>query len=102
MKFCPLIALLWLNLLNFNQYKGNNSCTTDAILTKLDVRQRNMVIYIYIKFHQIPLIGYFVMAPDGHDGRTDMEKTISARLRRVITNFRCYLGLLSHHLEFKL
>ena len=51
-----------------NQYKGNNSCPTDAILTKLTVHQRIMVIYIHIKFHKIPLIGYLVMAPGGREG----------------------------------
>ena len=43
-----------------NQYKGNNSCITEAILTKLDIFQRIMVIYIYIyiyKFNEIPSIG---------------------------------------------
>ena len=43
----------------------------DAILTKLDVHQKIMVIYIYIKFHRIQLIGYLVMALDGPDWRTD-------------------------------
>ena len=57
--------LVILNLLILNQYKGNNSCTTNAILTKLDVRQYIMVICIHLKFHQIPLTGYLVMAPDG-------------------------------------
>ena len=55
-----------------NQYKGNNSGTTDAILTKLDC--------------------YLVMAPDGRDGRmdgqtegrADMEKSISLRLQRGV------------------
>ena len=58
-------------LLILNQCKGNNSCTTDAILTKLKVHQRIVVIYIHIKFHQIPLIGYLVMAPDRHDEWTE-------------------------------
>lgn len=43
---------------------------------------------IYYKLHQILLIGYLVMALDGRgteiEGRTDMEKTISLRLRRGI------------------
>ena len=42
-----------------------------VILTKVNVHQRVMVIYIHIKFHQIPLTGYLVMAPDGRDGRTE-------------------------------
>ena len=58
-------------LLILNQYKGNNSCTADAILIKLYVHQRIIVIYIHIKFHQIQSIGYLVMVPDGRDGRTD-------------------------------
>ena len=64
MEFCQLVTHLWLNLLILNQYKGNNSCTTDAILTKLDLHQCIMVICIHIKFHQIPLTGYLVVAPD--------------------------------------
>ena len=67
MKFRRLDRL---NLLILNQYKGNNSCATEAILTKLDVRQRNMVIYIHIMFHEIPVIGYLVMSSDGRDKRT--------------------------------
>ena len=53
--------------------------------------------YIHIEFHQIPLTGYLVMAPDERDGRAngrndgrtegrlDIEKIISIRLRRGIT-----------------
>ena len=44
MKFCPWVTKLWLNLLILYQHKGNNSCTTDAILTKLDVHQSIMVV----------------------------------------------------------
>ena len=74
-----------------NQYKGNNSRTTDAILTKLDMHQRIKVIYAHLKLHQIPLVDYLVMAPDvtdgitagRNDGRTETEKTISLRLRRL-------------------
>ena len=77
-KFCSLVTLLRLNLLILSQYRGNNACITDAILTKLNVHQRIEVIYILIKFHQIPLIGYLVMAPDGRDKQKDewmdMEK----------------------------
>ena len=54
-----------------DQYKGNNSSTTKAVLTKLDVHQRIIVIYIHIKFHQNPLIGYLVMATDGRDGQEE-------------------------------
>ena len=43
-------------------------------MTKLKVNQHIMVIYIHIKFHQIPLIGYLVMAPDGRDRRME-ERT---------------------------
>ena len=58
-------------MLILNHYKGNNSCTIEAMLTKLDVHQCIMVIYMHIKFHEIQLNGYLVMALDGHDGRTD-------------------------------
>ena len=64
-------------LLILNQHKGNNSCNTYAILTKLDVHQRIMEIYIHFKFQQIPLVGYLLMALDGCDRQTNMEKTIS-------------------------
>ena len=69
-KFHEILFLGFLvmaQLLIVNQYKGNNSCTSDAFLTKLKVHQRIVVIYIHIKVYQIPLIGYLVMAPDGHD-----------------------------------
>ena len=37
------------------------------------------------KFHEISFSGYFVITPDGRtDGRTDMDKPISLRLRRGI------------------
>ena len=73
MKYCQLATSLLLNLLICNHYKGSNSNSTDAILTNLDVHQRIMVIHIciHIKFHQIPFIGYLVMAPGGREGRTD-------------------------------
>ena len=54
-------------MLIFKQYKGNILCTADAILTKLDTHQRIKVIYIHIKFRQIPLVSYLVMAADGRD-----------------------------------
>ena len=59
------------HFLIINQNKGNNSCTTDAILTKFDVHQRIKVIYAHLKFHQIPLVGYLVMAPDVMHGWTE-------------------------------
>ena len=51
--------------------------------------QRVTMIYIYIKFHEILFDSYLVMAEDERndgqmEGRTDMEKTISLRLRRGI------------------
>ena len=73
MEFCQLATCiyLWLNVLILNQYKGNNSGIIDDIQTKFDVHQGIMVICIPIKFHQILLIGYLVMAPDGHDTQND-------------------------------
>ena len=54
--------LVMVQYVDFNQYKGTNSCTTEAILTKLDMHQRILVICYHIKFHKIPLNGYLVMA----------------------------------------
>ena len=69
--------------MDFNQFKGYNPCTSKANLTKLDVHQRVIVIYIYNKFHEILFSSYLVMAENGRtEGRTDMEKTIYLRLRR--------------------
>ena len=73
MKFCQLVTYLWLSLLILGQYKGNNACTTNAILTKLDMHQCIMVIYIHIKFHQIPMIEYLVITLDGCDGGKDRQ-----------------------------
>ena len=39
-------------------------CTTEDSLTKLDVHQCVIVIYIYIKFHKILFCSYLVMAED--------------------------------------
>ena len=64
-----------------NQFKGYNSGTTKASRTKLDVHHIVIVIHISYKFDEIPFSSYIVMAPDG---RTDMDKPISLRLRRVI------------------
>ena len=63
-------------MLILNQYMGNNSCSTDAILTKLNMHQSIMVICSHNKFHQIPLIGYVVMAPDGRDRQMGGENYI--------------------------
>ena len=79
-KFHGILPANWLLtygcLLILNQYiydKGNNSCTTDASLIKLDLHQHIMVIYtcIHVKFHRIPLTGYLVMATDRYDRQMD-------------------------------
>ena len=67
-------------LLMLNPYKDNNSCTTDVIMATLNKHLHIMVIYIHIKFHQIPQIGYLVMAPDCCD------RHISLSLQRGIIN----------------
>ena len=53
-EILPIGHLVMAQFVDLNQCKGNNSCTTDAILPKPDVHQRIMVVYIHIKFHQIP------------------------------------------------
>ena len=50
--------MLW----NLNQFKGYNSCITNASLTKLDVHQCLIVMYICSKFHIFRLRGYLVIA----------------------------------------
>ena len=49
-------------ILKFRQSKGNNSFITDDTLVKLRVHNHNMVLYIQYTFHEIPFIGYLVMA----------------------------------------
>ena len=76
-----------------NQFKGYNSCTTEASLTKLDMHQHVIVIYIYIKFYEILFNSYLVMAKDGRKDERTEEGTdghgennippLSARDKRV-------------------
>ena len=42
----------------------------DATLMKLHMHNHTMVIYIQYKFHELPSIGYLVMA---EDGKTDIR-----------------------------
>ena len=58
------MLILWI----LNQIKGYNSCITVASLTKLDMHQRVIMIYIYFIFHEILFTGCLVMAPDGQMG----------------------------------
>ena len=51
--------------MKFRQSKGNNSSITDDILMKLHVNNHTMLIYNQYEFHEIPFIGYLVMAEDG-------------------------------------
>ena len=61
--------------LKFRQSKGNNSSITEDILMKIHTHNHTMVLFIQHKFHEIPSIGYLVMAEDGKtDGRTDGRK----------------------------
>ena len=50
--------------MKFRQSKGNNSSITEDIMMKLHVHNHAMVIYIQYEFHEIPSIGYLVMAED--------------------------------------
>ena len=52
-------------MLKFRQSKGNNSAITDGIPIKLHTHHLTMAIYSQYKFHEIPSIGYLVMAEDG-------------------------------------
>ena len=75
MNFSSVIRELRLISWIVNQFKGYNLCTIQASLTKLDVHQCVIVIYIYFKFQEIPSNGYLLMAPDERkDGKTD-ERT---------------------------
>ena len=49
MKFLSMVTLSWLILLILNQFKGNNSCITEASLTKHDMHHHNTVKYVFIK-----------------------------------------------------
>ena len=63
----------------FRQSKGNNSAITDDTPIKLHMHNPTLIIYIQYKFHEIPSIGYLVMAEDqksdgwmdGQTGRMD-------------------------------
>ena len=60
--------------IKFRQSKGNNSAITYDTPIKLHVHNLTMVIYIQYKFHEIPSIGYLVMAEDGRmDSRADIQ-----------------------------
>ena len=56
-------------------------------MTKLDVNHIVIVIYIYFKFHEIPLSGYFVVTVDE---RTDRWKTDGRMGRRTWTKLYPY------------
>ena len=45
-KFPSLVTLLWFNLLNFQQFKDNNSLHSGANLTKCKMHQCVRTIYI--------------------------------------------------------
>ena len=53
--------------LKFRQSKDNNSSITNNKLENIHVNNHTMIIYnIQYKFHEIPFIGYEVMAEDGN------------------------------------
>ena len=72
--------------LKFRQSKGNNSTINDDAPIKLHVHNLDMVIYIQYTFHELPPIGYLVIAEDEKrdggrhwkdgrkEGRTDNSK----------------------------
>ena len=51
--------------LKFRQSKGDYSSITNVTQMKIHVYSHTMVIHIQYKFHEIPSIGYPVMAEDG-------------------------------------
>ena len=51
-------------MLKFRQLKGDKSSITHDTLMKLHVHYQTMVTYIQYKIHEIPSIGYLVMAED--------------------------------------
>ena len=51
--------------LKLRQSKGNNPVITEDSPIKLHVDILIMVTYIQYKFHEIPSIGYLIMADDG-------------------------------------
>ena len=67
-------------ILIFRQSKGNNSLITDDTQVKLRVHNHSIVIYIQYTFHEIPFIGYLVMADDKNtNGNTRWKKTDGQR-----------------------
>ena len=69
MKFHPLVTKLLLKTeekpFECRQSKDNYYFIADYILLKFHMHSRTMVIQIKCKFHEIPSIGYLVMAEDG-------------------------------------
>ena len=51
--------------LKIRHSEGNNSTITEDTPKKLHMHNLTIVIYIHYKFHQLPSIGYLVMAEDG-------------------------------------
>ena len=50
------------NFIELNQFKGYNSCITEASLMKIDLHQHITVIYVYFKFYKNLFGSYLVMA----------------------------------------
>ena len=61
---------------DLNQFKGNNSCITHAMMTILDVNCPVITIYYCFKFHVILFIGYLIV----------MTQSVSNGNSRVITH----------------
>ena len=53
--------LVMANLQILSQFKGNKSCITDAIMTKLNVNSHIMTIHHDFKFHEIPFVCCLVL-----------------------------------------
>ena len=76
LKFHGILVIRYLvmtNLFDFKPFKGNNSCTSDASLTKHEVHLCLTVIYIYITIGEVPGNDYLEMAPNGRE-KTNKNK----------------------------
>ena len=64
--FRPLLSKLWLRTEKKTvKCRQSKAMTPDYTLTRLQVLNHTIVIYIKCKLHEIPSIAYKVMAEDG-------------------------------------
>ena len=73
------------NVMDLNQFKAYNSCTTRASLIEHHVHKRLIVINIYFMFHEIWFRGYLVMA-----NFVDLKsKHLNVEKNKINSRFEC-------------